>query len=72
MIYGVDMGITISTAVMSILSKLGIPATQMIVCTASFSLYECLVKLGTTKEKRLMIDIMSLRQSYDCRTTLFS
>lgn len=27
--------------------------------------HECLVKLGTTKEKRLMIDIMALRQSYE-------
>jgi hypothetical protein len=26
-----------------------------------------LVKLGTTKEKRLMIDIMALRQSYERR-----
>jgi len=39
----------------------------MIVCTDSYSLYECLVKLGTTKEKRLMIDIMALRQSYERR-----
>ncbi|KAM4062035.1 cwf18 domain containing protein [Hirsutella rhossiliensis] len=31
------------------------------------TLYECLVKLGTTKEKRLMIDIMALRQSYEKR-----
>jgi len=30
-------------------------------------LYECLVKLGTTAEKRLMIDIMALRQSYERR-----
>ena len=27
-------------------------------------LYDCLVKLGTTQEKGLMIDVMSLRQSY--------
>lgn len=26
-----------------------------------------MVKLGTTKEKRLMIDIMSIRQSYEAR-----
>jgi hypothetical protein len=26
-----------------------------------------MVKLGTTKEKRLMIDIMAIRQSYECR-----
>ena len=28
------------------------------------SLYNYLVKLGTTQEKRLMVDVMSLRQSY--------
>jgi hypothetical protein len=39
----------------------------MIICTDSYSLYECLVKLGTTREKRLMIDIMALRQSYENR-----
>ncbi|XP_044718736.1 uncharacterized protein HRG_07301 [Hirsutella rhossiliensis] len=33
----------------------------------SYSLYECLVKLGTTTEKRLMIDIMALRQAYEQR-----
>ncbi|KAL3713544.1 hypothetical protein TMatcc_002247 [Talaromyces marneffei ATCC 18224] len=31
----------------------------------SETLYECLVKLGTTHEKRLMIDLMCLRQSYE-------
>jgi hypothetical protein len=40
---------------------------SIVVCTDSFSLYECLVKLGTTKEKRLMIDIMALRQLYERR-----
>jgi hypothetical protein len=39
----------------------------IIICTDSFSLYECIVKLGTTKEKRLMIDIMALRQMYERR-----
>ena len=43
------------------------PQTPIIICTDSYSLYECLVKLGTTKEKRLMIDIMALRQSYERR-----
>ena len=37
------------------------------ICIDSFSLYECLVKLGTTHEKRLMIDIMAIRQSYERR-----
>jgi len=33
-------------------------------CTDLYSLYKCLVKLGTIKEKRLIINIMALRQSY--------
>ena len=36
-------------------------------CTDLYSLYKCLVKLGTTNEKRLIIDIMALRQSYERR-----
>ena len=35
--------------------------------TDSKSLYDCLTKLGTTKEKRLMIDLMCLRQAYERR-----
>lgn len=31
------------------------------------NIYDCLVKLGATKEKRLMIDHMCLRQSYERR-----
>jgi len=64
---GVDMGIAMATTINIITSKLGTPKIPVIVCTDSLSLYECLVKLGTTKEKRLMIDIMSLRQSYERR-----
>ena len=45
----------------------GLDAIPAVVCTDSFSLYECMVKLGTTKEKRLMIDIMAIRQSYERR-----
>uniref|UniRef100_A0A093UWB3 Transposon Ty2-OR1 Gag-Pol polyprotein n=1 Tax=Talaromyces marneffei PM1 TaxID=1077442 RepID=A0A093UWB3_TALMA len=37
----------------------------LVLCTDSKSLYECLVKLGTTREKRLMIDLMCLRQAYE-------
>ena len=67
MVHGVDMGITIGSTVNMIAIKLGISKILIIVCTDLFSLYECLVKLGTTKEKRLMIDIISLRQSYEQR-----
>ncbi|KAF1974004.1 hypothetical protein BU23DRAFT_579966 [Bimuria novae-zelandiae CBS 107.79] len=50
-----------------ITERLSLPAVPLVVCTDSYSLYECLVKLGTTKEKRLIIDIMALRQSYERR-----
>jgi hypothetical protein len=67
MVAGVDMAYAISSTLRLITSRLEIPAIPTIVCTDSYSLYECLVKLGTTKEKRLMIDIMALRQSYERR-----
>ena len=39
----------------------------MVLCIDSKSLYDCLVKLGITQEKRLMVDLMCLRQSYERR-----
>ncbi len=38
---------------------------SMILLIDSKSLYDCLVKLDITSEKRLMIDLMCLRQSYE-------
>jgi hypothetical protein len=40
---------------------------SLVLCTDFKSLYDCLVKLDTTQKKRLMIDVMSLRQSYEQR-----
>ncbi|XMA09892.1 hypothetical protein WAI453_002683 [Rhynchosporium graminicola] len=67
MVAGVDMAIAINTTITKIMAQLDLPPLPLIVCTDSYSLYECLVKIGTTKEKRLMIDIMALRQSYQRR-----
>ena len=39
----------------------------LVLCTNSKSLYECLVKLGIMQEKRLIIDVMCLRQAYKRR-----
>lgn len=64
---GIDMGISISTTLDLIMKRLGLNPVPVVICTDSFSLYECMVKLGTTKEKRLMIDIMAIRQSYERR-----
>jgi hypothetical protein len=64
-VYGLTMGFdhafAIASTVKMITSCLDMLAMPVIVCTDSYSLYECLGKLGTTKEKRLMIDIMALR-----------
>ena len=37
----------------------------MIICIDFKSLYDCLVRLGSTHEKRLMIDIMCLKKFYE-------
>ncbi|KAK6224925.1 hypothetical protein QIS74_03252 [Colletotrichum tabaci] len=62
---GFDSGISLSTTLNQILRTLQAPRIPVVVCSDSRSLYECLVRLGTTDEKRLMIDIMSLRESYE-------
>ena len=67
MVAGADVGHVLGTTLEMIMKKLNLPPIQQVLCTDSYSLYECLVKLGTTKEKRLMIDIMALRQSYERR-----
>jgi hypothetical protein len=64
MVSGVDIAIAILTTLKMVTERLSLPSIPLIVCTDSYSLYECLVKLGTTNEKRLMIDIMALCQSY--------
>lgn len=67
MVNGFDIGICLATTLKLITERMNLPPIPLVICTDSYSLYECLVKLGTTKEKRLMIDIMSLRESYERR-----
>ncbi len=40
---------------------------SFVLCIDSKSLYNCLIRLDTTQKKRLMIDVMNLRQSYERR-----
>ncbi|KAI0992847.1 hypothetical protein K3495_g15337 [Podosphaera aphanis] len=61
--HGFDTASTIKSTLCQIFSS-KIPLTM---CIDSQSLYDCLVKLGTTKEKRLMVDLLCLRQSYERR-----
>jgi hypothetical protein len=64
---GVNIAIAISTIIIIITDQLKLPKLLIIVCTDLYSFYECLVKLGTTIEKRLIINIMALCQSYKRR-----
>jgi hypothetical protein len=67
MVGGLDNAIAMSTTLRRIMVSLGMPPPPVILCTDSKSLYDCIICLGTTAEKRLMIDIMSLRESYEQR-----
>lgn len=64
---GIDFAISTSGTLNMITKQLGLKPIPVVICTDSFSLYECMVKLGTTQEKRLTIDIMAIRQSYERR-----
>ena len=60
-LYGMAHGFDIGAAIKSTLDKVLQINLPLILCTDSKSLYDCLVRLGTTQEKRLMIDVMCLR-----------
>jgi hypothetical protein len=67
MVGDVDIAIVINTMIKMITKQLGFLQTPIVVCTNLYLLYKCLVKLGSTQEKRLMIDIMALQQLYKRR-----
>jgi len=60
MVGGVNMAIVIRTTLKIIIDRLKLPVIPIIIYTDLFSLYKYLVKLGTIKEKRLIINIMAL------------
>src|SRR6266700_2117587 len=62
--YGFDIAAVIKLIIQKILQLEQLP---LVLCTDLKSLYDCLVKLGTTQEKRLMVDLMCLRQAYERR-----
>ncbi len=57
MAHGFDYGAVLKSTIKKILQR----DLPLVLYTDSKSLYECLVKLGTTQEKRLMVDLMCLR-----------
>ncbi len=70
-IYGMvnefDLGFVIKQTLATICKRIDLAKVPLILYTNSYSLYQCLVQLGTTSEKRLIIDIMALKQSYEGR-----
>jgi hypothetical protein len=60
MVSGVNIAIAIRTTLKIIIDRLELPVIPIIIYTNLYSLYEYLVKLSTTKEKRLIIDIIAL------------
>jgi hypothetical protein len=55
-----DISFAISFILKIITEQLKLSAILTIVCTDFFLLYKCLVKLDTTKEKRLIINIIAI------------
>jgi hypothetical protein len=60
MVGGVNIAIAIGITLKIITDRLEFPIIFIIVYTNSYSLYKCLVKLSTTKEKHLIINIIAL------------
>ena len=58
---GINIAIIINITIKIITEQLGFLYILIIICTNLYLLYEYLVKLSTTKEKRLMINIIVLR-----------
>ena len=63
MAHGFNIGAAIKLTIDLVLN-ITIP---LVICTNSKSLYNCLVRLSTTQEKRLMIDFLYLYQLYKYR-----
>jgi hypothetical protein len=57
----------VEAIIKSIIERLLHISLSLILFTDSKSLFDFLIKLDTTNEKRLMIDLMCLRQFYERR-----
>jgi hypothetical protein len=57
----------VETIIKSIIERMLHISLSLILFTDAKSLFDCLIKLETTSEKRLIIDLMCFRQSYERR-----
>ncbi len=66
-LYAMTNDFDIESIIKTILKRILNIFILLIICTNFKFLYDCLVKLRTTMKKRLMIDLMCFRQSYERR-----
>jgi hypothetical protein len=66
-LYAMINDFDVEAIIKSIIERMLHISLSLILLTDSKSLYDCLVKLDTIAKKRLMIDLMCLRQSYERR-----
>ncbi len=64
-LYAIVYRFDTSTLIKSIIKRVLKINLLLVLCTDSKSLYNCLIRLGTTQEKRLMINMICLRQAYE-------
>jgi hypothetical protein len=61
----INIKIAFATTLKMIITRFNQPEIFLVIYTNLYFLYKCLIKLGTTQEKRLIIDILALQQSYE-------
>jgi hypothetical protein len=66
-LYAIAHGFDISAFAKFTINKVLRIELLLVLCINSKLLYKYLVKLGTPQEKRLIIDIIYLRQTYKCK-----
>ena len=66
-LYAMSLGFDYVVAIKSTIQLILNRPIALTLYIDSKSLYECLVRLGSTTEKRLIVDIMCLRQAYERR-----
>ncbi|CZT07526.1 uncharacterized protein RCO7_09774 [Rhynchosporium graminicola] len=65
-LYAISEGFDMASALKATIEQImEINVLPLVMATDSKSLYDCVVKLNTTREKRLIIDLMCLRQAYE-------
>jgi hypothetical protein len=60
-LYAIVLGFDITGTIKATIDKILNISLLLVFCTDLKSLYDCLVKLGITQEKRLIINILCLR-----------